>query len=284
MRRVVLALTMVAAIVLAGCVGGTPPSPSESPPATTAPPATVTAETGSIEGRVINEETLPIVGAAVALQDSDQKASTDEAGVFVFNDLAPADYTIFASKLGYSSAAKKVSVTAGEVANVQLQLQAIDLDNESFFVTLPFEGFMVCSVSAFSPVNCNAEGAAGEDKTSWIVDVDRTYPLKEAVVELMWVPASPTTGQEMEIEFCEDIENRQVLCAQGQIDAWYTYADGPPPVTLRVTDIPKDATQLLVGAGAKWQAAPVVQQRFTEYLTWCYVEKCADDFTALPPV
>jgi hypothetical protein len=86
----------------------------------------------------------------------------------------------------------------------------------------------------------------------------------------------------MEIEFCDDLENRNVLCASGQTDGWYVFADGPSPVVLRVSDMPKEATQLLLGAGAKFGAKPVVQQRFTEYLTWCYVEKCADDFSAVP--
>lgn len=278
-----LAIGVIVTLLLAGCTGGTGSSTSPSPPATTAPTATVSDAMGSIEGVVVDEESSPLPGAAIGLEDSALTAATDAAGKFVFNDLAPGDYTVFASKLGFGSAGRKVAVIAGEVTAVQIQLQAISLTNESFYLTLPFEGYMHCSVSAFSPVNCNAEGAAGQDATSWIVDVDRTYPLKEAVVELTWVPTSPTTGQEMEIEFCEDIENRQVLCAQGQVDAWYTYADGPPPVTLRVTNIPAEATQLLVGAGAKFGAAPVVQQRFTEYLTWCYVEKCADDFSALPP-
>ena len=282
MRSQPLGLAIVAILLLAGCTGS-PTSTPTSPPATTAPTATASDVTGSIEGLVTNDETLPLEGASIGLQDTSLTATTDAAGKFVFNDLEPGDYKVFASKLGYGSAGRAVTVIAGEIAAVQLQLEAISLTNTSFYQTTPYEGFMVCSISAFSPVNCNAEGVAGEDTTSWIVDVDRTYPLKEAVIELTWVPTSPTTGQEMEIEFCEDIENRQVLCAQGQVDAWYTYADGPPPVTLRVSDIPKEATQLLVGAGAKFGAAPVVQQRFTEYVTWCYVEKCADDFSALPP-
>lgn len=282
MRSKPIGLALITILLLAGCAATPPPTTKETP-TTTAPTATVSEEMGSIEGIVTNEESLPLQGASIGLQDSAIAAVTDAAGKFVFNDLAPGDYKVFASKLGFSSSARGVSVAAGEVAKVEMQLEAISLDNQPFYLTIPFEGYMQCSISAFSPVNCNAEGAAGEDKTSWIVDVDRTYPLKEAVVELTWVPTSPTTGQEMEIEFCEDIENRQVLCAQGQVDAWYTYADGPPPVTLRVTDIPKEATQLLVGAGAKFGAAPVVQQRFTEYVTWCYVEKCADDFSALPP-
>lgn len=282
LRSQPIGLAIVTLLLLAGCAGTPPPTPKDAP-TTTAPTATVSDVTGSIEGVVTNEESLPLQGASIGLEDSALTAATDAAGKFVFNDLEPRAYTVFASKLGFGSAGRAVTVMAGEVADVQIQLQAISVTNDSFYLTIPFEGYMQCSISAFSPVNCNAEGAAGEDKTSWIVDVDRTYPLKEAVIELTWVPTSPTTGQEMEIEFCEDIESRQVLCAQGQVDAWYTYADGPPPVTLRVSDIPKEATQLLVGAGAKFGAAPVVQQRFTEYLTWCYVEKCADDFSALPP-
>lgn len=282
MRSAILGIAVIATMVLAGCTDGTTSSTSPSPPATTAPTATVSEVAGSIEGLVINEETLPLQGTSVGLQDSSLAATTDAAGKFVFNELEPGEYKVFASKLGYASAGRSVTVVAGEVASVQIQLQAISLTNQSFYLTTPYEGYMQCSISAFSPLNACA-GVTGEDKTSWIVDLDRTYPIKEAVIELVWTATSGVTGTEMEIEFCEDLESRNYLCASGQTGAYYQYADGPSPVVLRVSDMPKEAKQLLLGAGAKFGATPVVQQRFTEYLTWCYVEKCSDDFSALPP-
>lgn len=65
--------------------------------------------TGSISGRVLSDEGLPVAGAYLSLgivtsaPQSGRSITTDAEGNFVFRDLAPRSYRLFASAPGYVS-------------------------------------------------------------------------------------------------------------------------------------------------------------------------------------
>lgn len=275
------AALLAACLVVAGCVGG---GPAAAPARTSeAPTASASAQTGAIEGLVVDTEEAPIPGADVALLDTSHRATTDAGGRFVFNDLEAGTYRVAASRLGYVSTAKALEVVAGEIASARFVLEPLAVGDEGFFELTQFDGIVQCSVSFFTPINpCGT--ALGPDVDSWIFTINRNYTFKEGVFELTWVPTGPgPVGGEMELEVCDDL-NREYLCTLGgSTSSYYEWADGPPPQALHLTNMPKDVDTYLTGAGAAFGQAPLFQQRFTIYMTLCYVDKCGDEYSALPP-
>ena len=280
MFRRFLVLT-VGALLLAGCAaseGGT-----TGVTTTSAAPPSVSAETGSIQGSVLSEDQLPIVGAEVAIIETKASTKTDDTGKFVFNDLVPGTYKVIAQRLGYSSAARSVEVKAQEILELKLTLAAIAVNDDPVRELKIFDGMVQCSVSVFTPINpCG--GVTGEDKDSWIFNIDRNLTFKEGVFELVWKATGPgDVGKEMELEVCDDL-NREYLCTFGGTTSdYYKWADGPSPQVLHLTDMPKTKNTFLTGAGAAFEKPPLVQQKFTIYMTLCYIEECGEDYTALAP-
>jgi hypothetical protein len=96
--------TRIGSFTLPGC-GGTPPP------------------TGSITGQVTDSSTsVAIAGATVSISGG-SPTTTDSAGSYTFSNLAPATYTVTASKSGYStSAPANVTVTSGNTTTQNFSL------------------------------------------------------------------------------------------------------------------------------------------------------------------
>lgn len=162
---------------LAGCAGdGTPAATSAAP--TNAPEAVVAADVGSVAGLVVNEELVPIERARAGLVERQLQATTDAAGRFTFNDLEPGSYTAIAEALGYEATAMKVSVVAGEVAEIRLALTAIAVV-EAFTKVLPHTFFIeacgfdvvgVCDNAATCP-DCNWPIDFKDDPSQFILEI-----------------------------------------------------------------------------------------------------------------
>jgi hypothetical protein len=99
--------TRIAAFTMPGCGGGTP-------------------TTGSIAGHVTDAGTsAAIAGATVAISGG-PSTTTDSSGAYLFSGLAPATYSLTASKTGYTtSAPASVTVTAGTTALNDFALTAL---------------------------------------------------------------------------------------------------------------------------------------------------------------
>ena len=61
-----------------------------------------------VKGVVVDENELPVIGAAVVVKGTDIGTVADENGRFSFNALSP-DAILEASALGYAAASSKVS-------------------------------------------------------------------------------------------------------------------------------------------------------------------------------
>ena len=66
------------------------------------------AQTVQVSGMVVDENELPVIGAAVVVKGTDVGTVTDENGRFSFGALSP-EAVLEASALGYASASSKVN-------------------------------------------------------------------------------------------------------------------------------------------------------------------------------
>jgi TonB-dependent receptor len=78
---------------------------------------------GTLTGRTADSGGGALQGALVELQPKSQPAVSDSQGQFTIPDLTPGDYTVTISYVGLAPFSKAVTVTAGEVAHVDAQLQ-----------------------------------------------------------------------------------------------------------------------------------------------------------------
>lgn len=90
----------------------------------------VLAQTGSIKGKVINENGEPIPTANVLLVEITQGTATNLQGEYVIDGVEAGTYTLRVSFVGYQEYTAKVTIGAGETVtqNVTLQQQAIGLE------------------------------------------------------------------------------------------------------------------------------------------------------------
>lgn len=135
--------------MFAGCVGakGDPTSTGPSGPPVATGPAEFSDANGAIEGLVIDDETLPIQGVIVAAYidpAQSSQVSTDAAGRFVINNLAPGAYNVAAAKLGYDSIVKRIEVVQGEVASASFSLRQIEI-HEGYHESFVQDGYFECS-------------------------------------------------------------------------------------------------------------------------------------------
>jgi iron complex outermembrane receptor protein len=81
------------------------------------------AQTGSIRGRVLDETSQPLPGAAVTIDGTTIGASTDGNGNFTLSNVKAGNYTLTAKFVGYADLKKTVTVTAGQSLALNFQMQ-----------------------------------------------------------------------------------------------------------------------------------------------------------------
>lgn len=92
--------------------------------------------TGAIEGTVhIAGSEQPLADAMVMIVGTSRGARTDVAGKFRVPGLAPGSYQVRAQRIGYTSAAQTVSVTAGGTATAAFVLREAALSLDALVVT-----------------------------------------------------------------------------------------------------------------------------------------------------
>jgi TonB-dependent starch-binding outer membrane protein SusC len=106
--------TLIAGALLAFSVGAAP----------------AMAQTGTVEGEVVTQAGTPILNAQIQLVGTQRSTATDARGRFVLRNLAPGDYQLRVSSLGYRTETTSVQVTAGATATVRFEMStsAIALD------------------------------------------------------------------------------------------------------------------------------------------------------------
>jgi TonB-dependent receptor len=74
---------------------------------------------GTISGRAVDKENAVLPGARVRLQPGDISLATDGQGEFTIPGLAPGNYTLTISYVGFTTFSQQVKVTAGQVSKIE---------------------------------------------------------------------------------------------------------------------------------------------------------------------
>ena len=262
MKVSIVALLAVLIASLSGCTqgGAAPVSGETEVPA--APPAKFDENSGGIEGTVFDEEGAPVPNVQVAVQSASAEplsAATDVTGRFSFSNLAPGTHQVFASALGYESAAKAVQVVAGESSPAQFVLIKITVI-ESYYETIPFKGFFDCTwVIPLSSGPCGyvgtTNGTTGNPMEPLWVNSKRkwNYPVGPGVMsvlhDLTWTPGSFATGTKMAMTLSHGPLEDGTLRPGGH---WFCNAAGTNPASLHWEreDLEDDGECLTGGQGS----------------------------------
>lgn len=84
----------------------------------------IDAKTGIIQGRVKDAERYPLIGANVMLYELKIGCSTNAEGFFKIKNIRPGEYTFMATFVGYERFEKKIVVRAGEILELNIQMES----------------------------------------------------------------------------------------------------------------------------------------------------------------
>jgi TonB-linked SusC/RagA family outer membrane protein len=98
-------------------------------------PFTVMAQTG-VEGTVTEADTGdPLAGATVLIEETMQGASTDMDGFFQIVEMEPGTYTLKVTFVGFVEHQQQITVEAGEVVNLEIELATDAMGLDELIVT-----------------------------------------------------------------------------------------------------------------------------------------------------
>lgn len=85
---------------------------------------------GEISGYIHTEDNQAVAGAIIQIKELKLERSSDRNGRFLFKNISPGSYTLFAIHLGYRTESHTISVKAGETAvlDINCKHQPIQLD------------------------------------------------------------------------------------------------------------------------------------------------------------
>lgn len=266
-------------ISMAGCVAEADAAKVQQASTEPAPKPTVTADTGSIAGLVVSTELVPLSGASIGLLERPQiTATTDEVGRFTFNDIPPGGYSVVAQKLGYDSAARKVTVLAGEVVEVEFILSPIPTD-EPYVERFTYAGWFGLGFST-PVVTARLGGVIDPAKERSIFRTNLSGPGLEDVVDAMdWESTAPLTAK------------RFMLIVSVMNGSGSNTTAGPSPLFNKLEGPKTNKTSQI--SHVTWIAftqssdpAQVVvlvyQQRFTLHTSLFYHDPAPPGYTGLP--
>ena len=99
--------------------------------------------TGTIQGQITNEQGEPLVGITVFLQELKKGTASDTAGVFHFNDIPKATYTIRFSGIGFETYETTIEVETGKTTKLDITLSENISEMEEIVVKAESEGAII---------------------------------------------------------------------------------------------------------------------------------------------
>lgn len=85
---------------------------------------------GTIAGRVVDGDQLPLPGAAVVIKKLNKGVITDVNGFYRIHSLSPGEYDLAVSYIGFKENTQKVSVASGKTSELNFEMEVvIDVSN-----------------------------------------------------------------------------------------------------------------------------------------------------------
>lgn len=312
--RSLLPLAIGLLVAWAACIG---PADSTRPADAPNPNQPVVGiDEGAIQGRVLDDALIPIEGALVVL-DQAVEAVSDESGLFAFSLVPPGPHSIRATREGFGEAWLEVTVTAGAVAQATFQLVPF-ASHVAYYETSTRVGEISCSIGfrVFAVQNgapnranpCGVfsiVGVAEDLNQEWLTHNvgTRTDGKVGFWGETEWQPNQPL-GQELLVNWgvqsdgvggrngwpLVQVEGRSPLAARIPIDVVMPYWEGNVNGTTTGECPPQGPCELYslhypranVTGSSTLDAAPYVQQRYTDYLTTFFFGTLPERFSVLP--
>jgi TonB-dependent receptor len=97
-------------------------------------PADAQTTKGAIAGRVTDSSGAVLQGAQIQLQSREEKLASNAQGEFLIPDLAPGDYKVMTSYVGFNTLESAVTVKAGETVHLEAKL-TVSSANQDVIVT-----------------------------------------------------------------------------------------------------------------------------------------------------
>jgi hypothetical protein len=138
-----LALIAAAAVLFAGCAAK--PSQPAQGPSETSDAALPPGVTSLLEGYTKSIELGPLEGVFLKLDKSNETRTTDEAGYFRFENLAPGDYIVIATKDGFRSKTLRAVVEEERAFQLDFTLEPLPTI-QPYYETTPLRGLIECQV------------------------------------------------------------------------------------------------------------------------------------------
>ncbi len=284
------------AVALSGCVGDQAGDPAD---AASGPGDVAGDDTGTIVGVVVDDSLTPVAGVQVALLDEEGvSAVTDDVGNFKFTGLAPGSYSLAVQKLGFDSAVKKVSVQAGQTADVQFTLQQVRVLTEAYTELLIGDGYFACG--AYIPLvvtwgNLHA-CVWDEHKPRFFFEADKAH-FMGILQEVVWEQNTALTAKKLltSIQYkpvCDPFcSNEESWAGQNSESPARAYIDDMEDFAEDVEEDPLPLASMTFPGGDPPSTSPpsagsgpviVFQQRMTHYITLFYGEHGSLEVSSIP--
>lgn len=269
-------LLAAATFVVAGCLGG----PSED---VAAGPRAAPAEWGLDEahgvilGQILDDESWPLIGAKVRLEETGAEAVSGPDGGFVFPQVRAGTVRIASAMDGHLSVQKTAEVVAGQVTDVEIVLPKLPTDHP-YHETVVHAGFISFGnwvIDVAGPamgIDALCERCIMEFWTRPFAHAIALEPLFDGAFTKPVGEATMGFGL-YDADAADATQGAEGVYASG----WWTSGDRVPVEQAW----PDDEVRMYLynGCDATWVCT---EQRFEVYVTVFYHGPMPDDFSALP--
>ena len=130
-------------------------------------PAALFAQTGVIEGSIMDESGTPLPRVNVIVIGTERGAATRADGTFQIDNVPTGNHTVAASAIGYERETTSIDVALGRAAQVHLVLTEVAVQSGEVVVTASrggrLAGSIAASVSTLTPLDIEARNAVALD-------------------------------------------------------------------------------------------------------------------------
>lgn len=187
--RMVAAMVAVA-LALAGCTDAGPTAAKDDAPTAIA--------FGSIRGLVVDATIAPLPQVEVTLDESEKITTTDQDGLFIFEDVPAGAHRLRTAPVGFLPALAETEVIAGEETPIVRMVVTAEGTTAGYAQTMKWEGIIQCSTSVAGDGG-NCAPAVFGDEFSETYQFDGRPDFVQS--ELVWEPTQPTLAEQMSIEY-----------------------------------------------------------------------------------